>query len=246
MSEITRVAIVDDDLKAIELLSGYLSRYPDMKVVATASTGSDAEAVVQEYCPQLLFLDIELPDANGMVLIRKVKALSPLTYIVMFTAVYNQYADGAFTRNENDYLLKPVDSMELDKVIQRFRCHCADLLPGKPCDDPDRLAVTTVTSEIRLLHVSEVGYFRYSTHRKIWEVVVSDGTIVTLKKNTSAATILGYNANFIQTHQSYIVNIENVMLIGQNRLSLYPPFSDDEVLVGRTFRKNLQEKFIQI
>lgn len=108
------------------------------------------------------------------------------------------------------------------------------------------LAIATVTSEMRIVRLSEIGYFRYCTQRKIWEVALSDKTVLSLHKGTSANVILSYSSKFVQTHQSYIVNLDNVMLVGQNNVVLYPPFNEDSVLLGRTFKKRLQEMFIMM
>ena len=110
----------------------------------------------------------------------------------------------------------------------------------------DMLAIATVTSEMRIVRLSEIGYFRYCTQRKIWEVALSDKTVLSLHKGTSANVILNYSSKFVQTHQSYIVNLDNVMLVGQNNVVLYPPFNEDSVLLGRTFKKRLQEMFIMM
>ena len=177
-------------------------------------------------------------------------------YVVMFTAKYANYRDEVFVRSEHDYLLKPINVQELDKAVKRYRHYAfskkltqttqAPPVAKKPAGGGDMLAVTTITSEIRLIRVSEVGYFRYSTRRKIWEIALTDNTYLTLHKGTSANTILSYSPQFIQTHQSYIVNINSVMLIGQGNVVLFPPFNNDEVLLGRTFRRRLQEMFIMI
>ncbi len=245
-----QIVIIDDDAKAVEKLKDMLGDYPDLQVVGTAGAANYGLKLINELKPALLFLDIELPDANGVALIEKILENNPDIYIVMFTVVYDEYANEAFKRNEQDYLLKPVSTKELDKVIQRYRHTCIDLnvaqqrpLIVSQAMNNDRLAVTTYTSEIRILRASEVGYFRYSARRKIWEVALSDHSFVSLKKGTSASDILGYNKNFVQSHQSYIVNMDNLMLIGQSSLVLYPPFNEDEVLVGRTFKKNLQSLF---
>lgn len=246
------VVIIDDDHKAINVLKEALSGYNDLEVKGIAYNGKDGLKLIKETHTDLLFLDIELPDSNGIVLLDEIKSINNNIYTIMFTGVYPYYSKKAFKNSEDDYLLKPINLIELDKAIQRYKHYLS--LSNKHIDkntlsskkNPEILAVTTYTSEMRLLRISDIGYFRYSSSRKVWEGALNDNTFVTLKKGTSASDILEYNNNFIQTHQSFIVNLEYIMLIGSNCITLYPPFNENEVLVGRTFRKELQDKIMCI
>ena len=92
------------------------------------------------------------------------------------------------------------------------------------------------------MHISDIGFFRYNSKRKLWEAITRDNTVVTLKKTSSATDILNLSPKFIQTHQSYIVNIDYVLLIGKSKVNLFAPFQDAEVMVGRIYLKNLQNR----
>ncbi|MCH8850316.1 MAG: response regulator, partial [Chloroflexi bacterium] len=72
------------------------------------------------YSPELIFLDIEMPDGDGFSLINKLKANNVFCDIIFVTA-YNQYAIKAFKYAAFDYLLKPIDRQELLESIQRYR-----------------------------------------------------------------------------------------------------------------------------
>lgn len=247
----TKVVIIDDDEKAIDSLTGMLVDYPEMEIVGTAQAAAVGYELIRNLHPDIIFLDIELPDMSGIELLDKINAESIDTYIVMFTGKYGTYSHEAFMRNEHDYLLKPVLLNELDKVVRRYRHHLVSKRTPRPSFDTtlvkgEVLAVTTVTSELRVIRVAEIGYFRYSTKRKIWEVALIDNTFLTLHKGTTSSAILGYHKCFIQTHQSYIVNVNCVMIIGVNRVELFPPFNNDTIPLGRTYRKELQKLFIMM
>lgn len=248
------VVIVDDDPRAIERLKELLSAYSDLEITGTASNSIDALAILEQDAPDLLFLDIDLPDGNGLEILSEINNLPDPPYTVMYTAFYDQYAQEGilFQRGEHDYLLKPIDIRELDKTIQRFRYETAagthissiHTLPGENTDSDSRImvALTQVTAEMRVMHISDIGFFRYNSKRKLWEAVTRDNTIVTLKKSTSATDILNFSPKFIQTHQAFIVNIDYVLLIGKSKVNLFAPFQDHEVLVGRIYLKNLQNR----
>lgn len=248
------VTIVDDDPRAIGRLTEMLASYSDLNIVSTASNLAEAISVIERDKPDILFLDIDLPDGNGLELLTAVNEMEDPPYTVMYTAYYERYSvDGSlFHRGEHDYLLKPIDARELDKTIQRFRyvtgagAHISSIhpLPVMHDDTDSRIvvALTQVTAEMRVMHISDIGYFRYNSRRKLWEAVTRDNTVVTLKKTTSANDILNLSPKFIQTHQSYIVNIDYVLLIGKSKVNLFAPFQDAEVMVGRIYLKNLQNR----
>lgn len=254
----SKVVIVDDDPRAVERLKEILSPYSDLEIVADANNAATALEAVTTHQPQLLFLDIDLPDGNGFDLINCLQQSENPPYIVMYTAFYDRYSTVGkpFSRGEHDYLLKPIDTLELDKTIQRFRYakapgrHEASIhtLGSSNNDSENKIvvALTKVTSEIRVLHISDIGYFFYNSKRKLWEAVTRDNTIVTLKKTTSATDILNYSSKLIQTHQSFIVNIDYVMLISKSKVNLFAPFQDAEILVGRIYFKNLQTRLMYL
>lgn len=249
------VLIIDDDPRSVARLTEMLHAYNDLEISGTAGNATDGRRLVEEYSPSLVFIDIDLPDGNGLVLSREIASLDNAPYIVMYTAYYDRFArDGrAFRSGESDYLLKPVDLCELDKTIQRYRFNrnparhegVPRRMAATANDTCDRIivAMTKVTSEIRVLHISDIGYFCYNSQRKVWEAVTRDNTVVSLRKTTSASDILNYSPRLVQTHQSYIVNLDYVILIGKSHVNLAPPFHEAEVLVGRIYFKNLQSRF---
>lgn len=247
----SRILIIDDDVKTSEKLIEMLSDYPDIRVVGHASTYSEGEKMVKELKPDVLFLDIELPDGDGRDMIGAIESANPCTYIIIFTGYYKEYSKEAFMGHEADYLLKPVETLELDKAVQRYRRSLAGKHTQivKTNTEPSLVEVftaTTYTNEMRIMRTAEIGYFRYSRLRRVWEVALSDHTFVQLKRGTSASDILAYSPHFVQTHQSYIVNMNYLTLIGTTRCTLYPPFNEDEVLVGRRYSNELKNRFTLI
>lgn len=249
-------AIIDDNAGAINRLSNLLASYGNVKVIVTA-TGYASAIESLSSCPaDLIFIDIDLPDGDGLELPTELRRLPGMgtAYMIIYTAFYQRSsAKGrVFDDGVDDYLLKPIDPEALDLCMQRFffsrrkrsqsRGLNALTLPSE--DNRVLVVMTTTTSEMRVIKVRDIGYFHYNSRRKVWEAVLTDNTIVQLKKTSSASDILSYSPSFLQTHQSYIVNFDYVMLIGKQKINLYPPFDKDEVLVGRTYLRALQAKFM--
>ena len=81
----SRVLIIDDDVKTVEKLTEMLSDYPDLQVESHALTLDEGKRMVAEKAPDMLFLDIELPDGNGLEFLAEVTDLCPEMYVVIFT-----------------------------------------------------------------------------------------------------------------------------------------------------------------
>ncbi len=89
----------------------------------------------------------------------------------------------------------------------------------------------------------DIGFFRYNSDRKLWEVVLNNQLPLLLKKNTTADHIKGYDSCFVQIHQSYIININYLMMIKENRCVMFPPF---ENITELQVSKKLGEKNCRI
>ena len=107
--------------------------------------------------------------------------------------------------------------------------------------------VTTPTGDLRFLHTSEIGYFRYQSARKIWEVALTNGTFLPLKRNTTAEQLCAYDTAFTQIHQSYIINLHYLIMVQDNRCIMYPPFNSlEELVVSKKYKKKMIERFYQL
>lgn len=110
-----RTVIVEDSRLARAELRTLLAAHPEVDVVAEADNGIEAEAVILQHQPELLFLDIHLPGRNGFELI---EALPSPPYII-FTTAYEAYAVRAFDISAVDYLLKPIRAERLTQALDK-------------------------------------------------------------------------------------------------------------------------------
>jgi len=112
-----KAIIVDDEPYCSEALSILLKRYcPQVELVGSYHSGADALDRIREQPPQLLFLDIEMPRMNGFEMLEKIKDLS---FELIFTTSYDQYAIKAIRFSALDYLLKPIDREELQRSVMK-------------------------------------------------------------------------------------------------------------------------------
>jgi len=211
-----RAVIVDDEKLARDVISNYLQDYcPDVEVVAMASSLKTAWSAIQKTSPDLVFLDIEMPDGNGFDLLNMFEKID---FKVIFVTAYSEYAIKAFRFSALDYLLKPVKIDELIDAVARVRSTktpgitseiISSLLNNIRGNSPKQS--TLIIPNIKgfeVLRVTDIimcqadGYctdFHLSGNRK----VVSS-------KNLKHFDGLLEDQNFLRVHHSYLVNLEHV------------------------------------
>ena len=112
------ILICDDEPLAVERLSRLVSQLGH-DVVATASHGREAIDLAHQYEPDVILLDIQMPEMNGLACAQHLRQLDPMPAIVFCTA-YDQHALDAFKSNAEGYLLKPVMQQELAQVLEHL------------------------------------------------------------------------------------------------------------------------------
>lgn len=103
---------------------------------------------------------------------------------------------------------------------------------------------TTITGALKLIHLEQIGYFRYDSKNKLWEVMLCNEHSFLLKRNTNSQKILSLHPHLIQISQSHIINIKYLVAIEDNHCLLLPPFDKTEALpVSKAFMKKIKEKY---
>lgn len=211
-----RAVIIDDEKLARDVIFNYLNEYcPDVEVVAQASSVKTALTAIQKTTPDLVFLDIEMPDGTGFDLLNN---LDKIDFKIIFITAYSEYAIKAFRFSAIDYLLKPVKIDELIDAVARVRSAGTtginteiinSLLNNIRSSSPKQS--TLIIPNIRgfeVLRISDIimcqadGYctnFHLSGNRR----VVSS-------KNLKHFDGLLEDQNFLRVHHSYLVNLDHV------------------------------------
>lgn len=234
-----KVIIVDDDEVSLESLSFELQKDTRFSLEGTARNGKKGKKLITKIQPDLLFLDVEMPDMTGLDLLREMRDCVAWNMRVVFYTAYDKYMIQAIREAAFDYLLKPFEEQELKDILTRFveqtKTGQRMALPvGSPAHSGQTFIVFTPTNDMRALRPAEIGFFRYSSDRKQWEVILSNQPPLTLRRGMTAEQITLYSPYFVQIHQSYIINIDYLMLIRDNKCILYPPFDKvTELLVSK-------------
>jgi NarL family two-component system response regulator LiaR len=185
MSEPITVMIVDDHEMVRNGAKGYLEVQPEIAVIAEAESGTDAVRLAREYVPDVVLMDLVMPDMDGVEATRKVKDISPRTQIIILTSFHeDEHIFPALQAGAISYLLKDVKARELVEAIRRASKGEATLHPrvaarlikqfnlGKP--DRNNLFTELTDREVEVLTLIARGF----TNQKIAdELVISIGTV---------------------------------------------------------------------
>ena len=245
-----KVIIIDDEVNAIKILADKLKAYDFIDIVGTATSGKDGIDLIRNANPDLMFLDVELPDMSGVDFLGQMDdMLRGYCQVVMYTG-HAKYMLPAFRSNAFDYLMKPIDDEELETILRRA---VENKKNAKSAGDSGivkqntdgKLLFYTNAVDFRLVHIRDIGLFQYNHEQRVWEVVIAGRKEpIKLKRNVNNDTLLAIDNRFVQVSQRFVININYLLEVSDNFCRLFPPFDKiDYVKVGRLFRKKLIERF---
>ena len=205
--------VVDDDALARGRLRDLADEVPLVTVIGEASDGGSAVRVVDELRPDIVFLDIEMPSASGLEVVRRLTH----TPVIVFTTAYDQYAVTAFELSAADYLLKPFGPERFREAVER-----ALLALGKtPAVRLDERLEDTLGSEPRItrlflrerdsiLPVPVERISRFEADGDYVLVHTQDREHLVRLRLQDLETRLG--ERFLRVHRSHLVNLDHVRL----------------------------------
>ena len=244
-----KTLIIDDDATATVELVGKLKKYDLLEICGTVTTGEMGLKMAQEMKPEIIFLDIELPDMLGTEFLERIETMIGNGCRVVIYTAHSCYMLPSFRNRAFDYLMKPIDDDDLDGVISRVTSKQAFNEEDDNRDEKkelgEKLLFFTNTSDFRLVHLKDIGLFQYNHNQRIWEVVIAGKQEpLRLKRNTNNENLLALDKRFVQVSQRYIININYLLEVNDNFCLFYPPFDKIEyVKVGRFYRKKLIDRF---
>jgi len=206
-----KTVLVDDEINALEALEWKLNRYVDDIQIIKCNSPIEAINIIQEEKPDLVFLDIDMPEMDGFTLLQK---LSYTNFDLIFTTAHDEYALQAIKVSAIDYLLKPVDKDELITAVEKV----VDSRKGNKLEDKLQSLFSNLNKNDKI-NISADG--------KIYLLDRDD--VIMLKSDKSYTTIFLINEKsilvsktlkevekkfafpeFFRVHNSFLVNINHV------------------------------------
>jgi two-component system, LytTR family, response regulator len=218
--------LIDDEPLAIARLRRMLEATGRVDISGSSGDPAQALADLERLRPDVLFLDIEMPEMSGFDLLERLGAVQPL---IVFTTAYDQYALDAFKVNSIDYLLKPIESAQLDRALNKLDRilggseargnveallkQVRDMVERRPLEHLARVA-SRVGERVEFVEVAEVTHF-YAKDKLTFAVTAIkhhalDLTIAELEQKLDAR-------RWVRIHRSTLLNVDAVR-------ELYPWF----------------------
>lgn len=208
--------IVDDELPGAENLQIMLYKYcPEVDVKNIASSAAQAIDDIKQCKPDLVFLDIRMPQMDGFEILGEVKEIP---FQIIFTTAYDSYAIEAIRHNAIDYLLKPIDSDELIEAVRKAE----DRLKNKHRDLNKIENLITHFQEERKMHRLPIHNLDGIVFADISKIVRLNADsnythihMLDRKKYTAAKTLKEYEdilqgMNFFRVHNAHLINLSHV------------------------------------
>lgn len=240
---------IEDNPEDAARLQGALREAPSYHYAGNATTFAQGCELIQRVHPDLLFLDIDLPDANGLEKVSELRALVTWPMQIVFYTVHDNFAIEALRNAAFDYLIKPLRPQELQDLLQRFAQGYNERFQTMGSTMADRsdsaresIVMINSIQGYQQIRLTDVVYLWHIPHTKYWRVHLSDGSTQTLKKETSAQTILSMHGDFAQVNQSQIINLSYLSVLRRDSCTLLPPFDGVEVPVSRSFLPALMDR----
>ncbi|BDS13791.1 LytR/AlgR family response regulator transcription factor [Aureispira anguillae] len=205
-----RTILVEDDFHNLELLSELLIPYKkDISIVAKAQTLKEAVRLIKALNPDLIFLDVHLPDGDGFEVLNRT---SDYNYEVIFTTAFSEYSLKAFDFAAKHYLLKPIDEDALDQAINRCLKasseESSNLLINLEHKAIKKIMVPSLT-DLSFVNLNDVLYLE--ADRSYTKFYLLDETTVLSSKPIGVYEKQLKGAFFSRIHDKYLVNLEHVV-----------------------------------
>jgi two-component system, LytTR family, response regulator len=232
-----RVLVVDDESLARSNVTVLLRDDPDIASVAECASGLDALEAIRNSKPDLVFLDVQMPECGGFDVLELLG--NDLPPAIIFVTAYDEYALRAFEAGALDYLLKPFDDARFARALHRAKDKLAHYAPSR--SKPAQRLVVRSRGQVLFLTVADIDWIEAAGYYAC--VHAGSETHIIRRTLSELEQDLG-DERFIRTHRSTIVNLERIRGLELAHGGEYEVLLKSEVRLplSRRFRKRLQDR----
>ena len=212
----SKVIIIDDEPLARSIVIEYIQHFPDLIVSQVCSNGFEGIKAIQQYKPDLIILDIQMPKINGFEMLELIE--NPPA--VIFATAFDEYAIKAFDAHAIDYLLKPFNQDRFEKAIKKWReqknssfgeKQTKQLLDDVSLTAPQNERIVIKDgSKIKIIPIQDVHYLEAADD--FVKVFTKEGYFLKNKTMSHFEQVLD-PSQFVRSHRSYIVNLQQITRI---------------------------------
>ena len=215
-----RCFAIDDEPLALRQLATYISKVPFLELAGQFLSAAEARQALDEEQPDALFIDINMPDLNGLDFVRSL-VIAPL---VVFTTAYSDYAIEGYKVDAVDYLLKPFSLEDFQRAALKVKAqHELRQMPKSTVSSVNSDDVLFVKAEHRIINlpIADIVYIEGMSEYLRIHLAGSEKPIVVLLSMKKLEERLP--AYFMRIHRSYIINLKKIKEVGKGRVIMNVP-----------------------
>ena len=248
-----RALVVDDEPVARERITSLLGRHDDIEVIGQCVNGPDAVDAIAKTTPDLVFLDVQMPEMSGFDVVRALEP--PAVPAIVFVTAYDEYAIRAFEVHALDYLLKPFSTARFDAALSHVRAQLTRppdeelarrlraLAPesGPAARHPNRILVRS-SGRVHFIRTEEIDWCEAAGNY----IRLHVGEQAHLLRETMNALEASLDPQrFARVHRSTIVNVDRIeeMRSSANGESILLLRSGETLTLSRGYRESFQSRF---
>lgn len=224
---------IDDEPLALDLIRNFCSRHDGLVLQASFTNPDEAREWLQHHSPELIFLDVQMPDISGLEFFSEYGRRS----MVIFTTAFSEYAIRGFDLNAVDYLLKPFDYARFAQAVEK----AARQLLARRGEDARENQSIFVKSEYRILNLPVDRIVYLESRDDYVKIHLADGKFVMSKITTKAMQEKLPTDRFVRIHRSFIVNQAYVSQIAATSVRL----GAVELPIGKNYKREVQDRLMQ-
>lgn len=241
-----RTLIVEDEPEARRTLRDYLDEAPWIEIVGECADGRDAAASIDRLTPDLVILDVHLPELSGLEVLERIRHQPE----VVFATAYDQYAVAAFELGALDYLVKPFGRIRFRRMLERARRRLVDR-EEPPSSERAKSALAAAPLRRlfarrgeRIIPIAVEGIVRIQAQGDYAEVHAPGGPYLLHVSLTELGSRLDHD-RFVQVHRSHIVNLDALKLLrahDDERRLVVVLTNGEEIVASRAASETLRKQ----
>lgn len=251
------IIVEDEILLAEQLLNIITSSCPEIAVSGVASTAGNAEKMILALKPDLIFLDVELPDMNAFSMLEQMKAH---TFDLIFTTAHDHYAIRAFDHNTIHYISKPVTKDNITKAVEKFMLRRKEhqkpdideiLRIMRNLDQNDKKIRLPSMNGFAMVHVNQIvrleaegRYTKVFRKGNAADPALSKPELISINIKEFEEKLNGHN--FFRAHHSHLVNLDYVKSYVKGKGGILKMETGEEVPVARNKKEELLKRLNDI
>ncbi len=245
MSNIKAI-IVDDELNARENLSYLINSFcPNITIIAEASNVDNAIKFIENYQPDLVFLDIEMPNKSGFDLLNY---FDKINFSVVFVTAYDKYAIKAFDVSAIDYLLKPIDVDRLKEAVIKVQQNQEQKNFDKRIKALKENTKTTTLrhisipykSDYAIVPINDIMVIEANRMYSKFHLIDKTKKYLYAKKLSFFEQLFENNSNFFRIHRSWIINTDTIISYSKKEASVLLS-NNMQIPISKSYKLSLEK-----